>query len=118
MKKEILEITQHVNAVLAVVFCVVYSFLNCHLYIVVGVILGGAALFFIYLPDIITIPGVLQEEKQDSKKISIVAGWCFVFWLLGITSESNLLKGGGVLLFFLLALLFTSYVRKFKRKSH
>jgi hypothetical protein len=63
MKKEILEITQHVNAVLAVVFCVVYSFLNCHLYIVVGVILGGAALFFIYLPDIITIPGVLQEER-------------------------------------------------------
>ncbi len=116
MKKNPVEVIKHANAVLIVVFCVLYSLMNSSLSIGAGLIVCAAALFFLYIADMMTFPGLSKGDKRNSRKFSIIAGWFFAFWLFALITESDALKIMSGALFIVAIICFVFDVRKLSRE--
>lgn len=117
MKKDKLDVFQHFNAVFIVIFSIFYCSSNFYLGVMVRTLICVAALFFLYYPDIVTIPNVSDKEKRNSKRFSIPVGWAFVTFGFGLVTGSSLLKTVSIALFVISLVFFALSVRKWRKNS-
>jgi succinate dehydrogenase hydrophobic anchor subunit len=116
MRIHIIDIIQHLNAAIMLVFCIFYPLSYFSRYFAeLGVVIWAFALPFIYFPDLVHIPGVSKEEMRGTKKASIIGGWFWVVFWIGDLVDNKLMRiVSGVLVIFLL--IYTIYyIRKFKK---
>jgi len=84
----------HINAVVILVFCILYSPLEG-----LGAAVGG--LILLYGLALIKNRKMPEEYIRNRWKFAILAGWSYAIWCLGLFTDNNtLLLGATVLIVF------------------
>lgn len=113
---KMIEVIQGINALALLVFCVFYSYFNPYLDIVAGVLVFAGAFLLSYLPYTITHPSIPEEKRRNEKKYSIIAGWSFVLFFLGMLTRSSSMEIMGLVLLGTYAIHFIHDVIKWKKE--
>jgi len=72
---------EYLNAVVALLFCVLYSFLQHGVgSVILGIFAWVCSLPLLYFADLITYRGMSEEEVTNGKKAGILGSWCLVFF--------------------------------------
>lgn len=113
-----IEMIHRVNALALFMFCVFYSYVNPRLDVVMGILVSAGALFLLYIPYMITYPPVPEEKKRSEKKYSIIAGWSFALFFLGMLARWRLMEIMGLVLLVPYALHFAYDLIEWKKNLH
>lgn len=108
---------QHVNAIAMFGVCFLYT--SCYrrfYYVEIGIVMWLSSLFFLYFPDLLTIPGISRGEIGEIKKISIPAGWVWMLWWMGELIDNGSLRTTSSVLLILFIVYCVFYVRRWRKK--
>ncbi len=126
MKRDITEWIQHGNAVVLIVFCVLYSLMQggrFHIHdVIMGIFIGGGAILFLYFPNMLKISGLSEEELRASEEAlkdniwaSILGSWFIATVWLKMSLDCEGLIRYLVLIFLFAFIVFgIYYLRKYR----
>jgi uncharacterized membrane protein len=114
MKRNLIEIIHHINAVLIIVFCVFYpsSYHNFCGRLFSAVI----SLIFLYFFTVIRSPHFSKELVGSGKKLSLLESWFFAAFFLGLHLNSSALVYASGILLAGCVMLALYYLRRFARR--
>lgn len=112
MKIDTVDAFQHINAVLILVLCVLYSLVYYGTYRP-GLVAGVFGFMFIYVLTLARNPDVPEEDMIIKKKISPFLGWFFAVFNLGLLTESNSLQLASSIPFAILTVFAIYYLREY-----
>jgi len=114
MKIDTVDAFQHINAVLILVFCVLYSSLYYGTYRP-GLIAWVFGFMSIYGSTLSRNPDFPEEDTITKKKISPFLGWFLAAFYLGLLTESSSLQLASSIPFAILIVFAIYYLREYSR---
>ncbi len=126
MKKDITKWIQHANAVVLIVFCVLYSLVQGgHFHIddvIMGILVGGTAILFLYFTSIFKISGLSEEELRASEEAlrdnmwaSILCSWFIAtLWLRMFLGYDSLMTYLALAFLFAFIVFGIYYLKKYR----
>ncbi|MBU7010469.1 MAG: hypothetical protein HXS46_07245 [Theionarchaea archaeon] len=114
MKIGAIEKLQHLNAVVAFLFCILYPLLQYGGGVTYGLFVWIGSLPLLYFANLITYRGMSEEDTRIGKKAGILGNWCFIFFLLGMLWDNDTLMFAAFIPFIILivAAIYMSKSRK------
>ena len=116
MKMNAVEIFQHMNVALILAFCILYAYWSFSFGFGFGLFLWATALFFLYFPNLMIIPGITGEEMNTGRKGGILGAWYWVLLGTGFYSKNKLLIIMSCAILVLLFVYFIFFIRKWKKE--